>query len=80
MTHLLSILVKRLQNTITTVRPIFRAKVNINPDVYSCISQDGSKAVAVPYTIKVVKDIKAYQQLNNQISTKGYIPSHNHYK
>ncbi|CAH56643.1 phage portal protein [Flavobacterium phage 11b] len=45
---------------------------NINPDVYSCISQMAAKTVAVPYTIKVVKDTKAYQQLNNlNISTKG---------
>ena len=45
---------------------------NINPDVYSCISQMAAKTVAVPYTIKVVKDTKAYEQYNNlNISTKG---------
>jgi hypothetical protein len=31
--------------------------------LYSCISQMAAKAVAVPYTIKVVKkDTKAYQR------------------
>jgi hypothetical protein len=46
---------------------------NINPDVYSCVSQMAAKTVAVPYSVKVIKDSKSYSKLNNlNQSTKGF--------
>jgi HK97 family phage portal protein len=45
---------------------------NINPDVYSCISQMTTKTVSVPYEVKLIKDEKSHNKiksLNN--STKG---------
>lgn len=45
---------------------------NLNPDVYSCISQMATKTVSIPYEIKIVKEDKEHKKLKAlESATKG---------
>lgn len=42
---------------------------NINPDVYSIISQMSNKAISIPYGVKEIEDKQAYTKLNKLLSS-----------
>lgn len=48
-----------------------------NPDVFTIVNKSARKAMSVPFEIKIIKDKKAEQKLNNfKLATKGNFTPH----
>ena len=45
---------------------------NINPDVFSVISQMSSKAISIPYGVKEIKDKKSNNKLNKLLTSSKH--------